>query len=236
MQLEWAHDMKALQEKDTLPLPAENSSHPRHQRVLRQHVVHLEQTTRSLHKENALLQARVKQLEEHQQSNPESNHINEINAQPVALEKQLDSLRKQQLVHTGNIAELSKQMDNFDKVHLSMLELLENVESLENKVDKALPELRKEISKVESQAGQMVADIAPLKEENNNVKESMKAIGFTVSKLQDKDSEDAVELQKLRLQLDNLEKGAAVQNSHLHNHILKVQFTDSIMVSDKKIR
>uniref|UniRef100_A0AAR5PZT7 Fibrinogen C-terminal domain-containing protein n=1 Tax=Dendroctonus ponderosae TaxID=77166 RepID=A0AAR5PZT7_DENPD len=225
MQLEWAHDMKALQEKETLPLPAENSSHPRHQRVLRQHVVHLEKTTRSLHKENALLQDRVKQLEEQQQSNHESNHINEINEldlqQVLALEMQLNNLSEQQLIHTGHIAELSKQIDNFDKVHLSMLELLENVESLENKVDKALPELRKEISKVESQTGQMVADIAPLKEDHNNIKESMKAIGFSVSKLQDKDSEDAAELQKLRQHLDNLEKGAAVQNSHLHNHILK---------------
>ncbi|KAH1008512.1 hypothetical protein HUJ05_009066 [Dendroctonus ponderosae] len=225
MQLEWAHDMKALQEKETLPLPAENSSHPRHQRVLRQHVVHLEKTTRSLHKENALLQDRVKQLEEQQQSNHESNHINEINEldlqQVLALEKQLNNLSEQQLIHTGHIAELSKQIDNFDKVHLSMLELLENVESLENKVDKALPELRKEISKVESQTGQMVADIAPLKEDHNNIKESMKAISFSVSKLQDKDSEDAAELQKLRQHLDNLEKGAAVQNSHLHNHILK---------------
>lgn len=43
----------------------------------------------------------------------------------------------------------SQKVSDFDKVHASVLELREDVESIENKADKTIPEFRKEISKLD---------------------------------------------------------------------------------------
>lgn len=43
----------------------------------------------------------------------------------------------------------SDKVSDLDKIHASMLELREDVESIENKADKTIPEFRKEISKLD---------------------------------------------------------------------------------------
>lgn len=62
---------------------------------------------------------------------------------------QVASLGRRERANALAIANISRQLTNTDKLHMSMLELLENVESIENKVDNAFPEFRKEISKLE---------------------------------------------------------------------------------------
>lgn len=232
LQLEWTHHLKSMQEKQLPPLAADNST-SKHHKVLRHHVIYLEKVTKSLHKENSILKARLNKMEaklETIQDQPNydringndienyitSNKIREI--EPV----QLDRLVKQQLINTATIANLTTQMGNFDKLHLSMLELLENVESLENKVDGTVPEFRKEISKIENQASQLGADVGLAKEEQKNVRDSMKAIGFSVSKLQDQSAEEMERMEKVEEHLKALEQSSVVQNSRLHDHILKV--------------
>lgn len=47
------------------------------------------------------------------------------------------------------LSNTTQKVRDLDKVHSSMLELREDVESIENKVDKTIPEFRKEISKLD---------------------------------------------------------------------------------------
>ncbi|XP_066154881.1 protein scabrous [Euwallacea fornicatus] len=219
VQLEWAHNYKALLEKQLPPLSTNNSTH-NHQKALRHHVLYLEKFTKSLHKENSFLKYKLSKIElQLQQFNPSSSVPDYITTNQIPEgSRQMTNITAQQLVNTETIANLSKQMSDFDKLHMSMLELLENVETLENKVDSTLPEFRKEISKMENMGGKMGVDLAQLKEEQRNVKESMQAIGFSVSKLQD--ARD-----KLEGHISALEKSAVVQNSRLHDHILKEEFS-----------
>lgn len=52
-----------------------------------------------------------------------------------------------------------------DRLHGSLLELLENVESLDDRVDACLPEMRKEMSKIEFAVTRMNASMAIIKED-----------------------------------------------------------------------
>ncbi|CAG9770419.1 unnamed protein product [Ceutorhynchus assimilis] len=250
MQLEWSHKMKELQENQLPPLPEENSTHSRHQKILRHHVIYLERTTKILHKENSFLKSKLAKMDEAIKTlqmnnfdringNDIQNYIstNKIQELPTetneVLLRTITNITEQQISSTLTIANLSRQMSNFDKLHLSMLELLENVETIENKVDKALPEIRKEISKFETQAGQIGADVSLLKEDQKNIKISMKAISFSVSKLQDDRREETENLQKFKEHLRVLEKSHVVQNSRLHDHILKEESSSSNLNATK---
>lgn len=223
LQLEWTHHLKSMQEKQLPPLPADSTT-PNHHKVLRHHVIYLEKLTKSLHKENAILKTRLDKMEaKTKYDRINGNDIeNYITSNKIREIEPLDQLVKQQLHNTATITNLTTQMGNFDKLHLSMLELLENVESLENKVDRTVPEFRKEISKIENQASQLAADVGLVKEEQKNVRDSMKAIGFSVSKLQDRSAEEVERMEKVEEHLKTLEQSTVVQNSRLHDHILKV--------------
>nr|CAI5849053.1 unnamed protein product [Callosobruchus analis] len=123
---------------------------------------------------------------------------------------------------TNVITNLTKQLSDFDKLHLSMLELLENVETIEAKVDKSIPELRREISKLEVQVSEALATGSLLREDQRNIMNSLKAVTFTVSTMQDKTNEDHERLGKVDEMVQNLVKSNTLQTSKLHDHILKV--------------
>ncbi|XP_050301194.1 protein scabrous [Anthonomus grandis grandis] len=236
LQLEWSHNWKQLQEQPLPPLAPENATHSRHQKIMRHHIIHLEKATKHLQEENTYLKTKLNKLEMKVRASDNfdringndiqnyiaSNKIQEIQGETKeTILKQLSNVTDQQTINTESIANLSKQVTDFEKLHLSMLELLENVENLENKVDKVHPEFRKEISKIEIQTSQMSADTALLKEENRNIKESMQAISFSVSKLQEKSSAEEETLERLQEHLKVLENSDVMQNSRLHDHILK---------------
>lgn len=150
---------------------------------------------------------------------------NEIPAKPfdaLSVEEKLASLGRQQRLNTIAIANLSRQLTNTDKLHMSMLELLENVESVENKMDKNFPEFRKEISKLEVEAAEATSSLAMLREEQTNTRESVKAIGVSVSNLQERVERCAGALKGMNETVRNLRRSASVQTSKLHDHILKV--------------
>lgn len=60
---------------------------------------------------------------------------------------------------------MSRQVAELGKMHLSILQLLESVENLENKVDKNVPQLQREISKMEFNLGQATVSLSLVKEE-----------------------------------------------------------------------
>ncbi|KAJ8946213.1 hypothetical protein NQ314_008941 [Rhamnusium bicolor] len=135
--------------------------------------------------------------------------------------EKLINITEQQKINMKSISNLTKQLSNLDKLHLSMLELLENVETIEIKVDKNLPEFRNEISKLEIQVSESSSAVSLLKEDQKNVIDSLKAISFTVSNMQDKSNEEHKHLEELDDTIKNLVKSHSVQNSKLHDHILK---------------
>lgn len=132
------------------------------------------------------------------------------------------NLTVQQHLNMDTIDNLTRQMSNFDKLHMSMLELLENVESLEYKVDTNFPEFRKEISKLEIQCAESTSRISLLNEDQTNTRNSVKAIGVSVSTMQDKTDIDRVNVERITKQLENLMTSSNIQTSKLHDHILKV--------------
>lgn len=226
-------NQKIVNEK-TPSIETEIITHPsRHQKIVKQHIIRLEKSTKTLHKENFYLKTKVNELEEEirnlmlelrSNEQRESRKLNEITKEADnTIYDKLINITKQQKINTFTIANITNQLENFDKLHLSFLELLENVESIESKVDKSFPEFRKEISKLEIQASEAVSAASLLKEDQKNVIDSLKAIGFSVSNMQDKSSEDHKRLDELEAIMKNLAKSSVVQNSKLHDHILKVR-------------
>ncbi|XP_054737811.1 protein scabrous [Anastrepha obliqua] len=103
---------------------------------------------------------------------------------------------------------LSRQIASLDKLHTSMLELLEDVESLQTKIDKNIPELRHEISKLEFSSAQLTAEQSLLREEGKNVARSVQAMAVSISTLQDErdgNKQLQVAVAQLRGKLDRLE-------------------------------
>ncbi|XP_022220296.2 protein scabrous [Drosophila obscura] len=80
---------------------------------------------------------------------------------------------------------LSSQIASLDKLHTSMLELLEDVEGLQTKMDKSIPELRHEISKLEFANAQITSEQSLVREEGKNTARSLQAMAVSVSVLQD---------------------------------------------------
>ncbi|XP_031348512.1 protein scabrous [Photinus pyralis] len=246
-QLEWSYNWKKINENKSIPLLLDDTPRsPRHQRLLKKHVVDLEKNTRQLKRTNEDLRLRILKLEEEvrilqQQKQPILERIagNEIddyvkmhklieiteNAVPdrPTFETRIAKIELGQKSHSESIFNLTRQFLNFDKLHMSMLELLENVESLENKVDKNFPEFRKEISKLEVQMSERNGESAILKEDQANTRKSVKAIGSSVSNLKDKLDFEQTQLVELRKHLNNLQKSSSVQTSKLHDHILKAE-------------
>nr|CAH7724755.1 unnamed protein product [Callosobruchus chinensis] len=242
LQMEWNQNWKILTDKSPA-LETEIAVHPsRHQKIIKQHIIRLEKTTKSLNKENYYLKEKMLQMEEQmkvlkemlksQEVMEQQELANENRIQEMLKEKKGYSIRNdlsskmanisaQQEINTNTLNNLTKQLSDFDKLHLSMLELLENVETIEAKVDKSIPELRREISKLEVQVSEALATGSLLKEDQRNIMNSLKAVTFTVSTMQDKTNEDHDRLGKVDEMVQNLVKSNAMQTSKLHDHILK---------------
>lgn len=83
----------------------------------------------------------------------------------------VDFLEIQSNVLRDEIKNVSLKISDFDKVHASMLELREDVESIENKADKTIPEFRKEISKLDvsfAQVSQIIVNVIKINTYVNN--------------------------------------------------------------------
>lgn len=65
------------------------------------------------------------------------------------LSAKVEFLELEHKVLSDHLKNTTQKVSDFDKVHASILELREDVESVENKADKTIPEFRKEISKLD---------------------------------------------------------------------------------------
>lgn len=145
--------------------------------------------------------------------------IHEMDVKQRSIEKHFSELENQRLperVRNLEIAEerltsanfnLSRQANDADKLHTSLLQLLEDVEDIEAKFDKTVPEIRQEISKVEIDSAQLSSDQNILKEEDHNMVKTIQALAVSISTLQNEHSNVhslESEINKLRLEVEML--------------------------------
>lgn len=141
------------------------------------------------------------------------SHLTELqrNFQSVLETRNLqDDFKLQQLIddhdkHSEAIQNVTMEVSNFNKLHASMLELLESMETLENKVDKTVPDFRKEISKLDVDVAQIRSHNSYLKEDQENIRQSMKAVAVSVSNLVDKANVDHSTLTSLNSTVNKLQ-------------------------------
>ncbi|KAH8365283.1 hypothetical protein KR084_007936, partial [Drosophila pseudotakahashii] len=114
---------------------------------------------------------------------------------------------------------LSSQIASLDKLHTSMLELLEDVEGLQTKMDKSIPELRHEISKLEFANAQITSEQSLIREEGTNAARSLQAMAVSVSVLQ----EEREGMRKLTANVDqlrtNVDRLQSLVNDELKNKL-----------------
>lgn len=230
--MDWNQNWKILNEKSP-DLENEIPSHSsRHHKIIKQHIIRLEKGSKTLHKENYFLKSKVMDLEDtikNLQTELKSTKniilVKEQEGMPQAnsdSDTKLSNISQQQLANDNAIGNLTNRVADLDKLHLSFLELLENVETIETKIDKGFPEYRKEISRLDVVAAENSAGVSLLKEDQKNVINSLKAISFSVSNIQDKTAEDRQKMGTIESTMKNLLKSNNVQSSKLHDHILKV--------------
>lgn len=117
---------------------------------------------------------------------------------------------------------LSRQVSDFDKLHTSLLELLEDVEDIETKLDKTVPEIRREISKVEIDSAQLSSDQNILKEEDHNMAKTIQALAVSISTLQNERSKSLnlnSEVNNLKMEIEILKAAAALQSQNKVNEV-----------------
>lgn len=119
------------------------------------------------------------------------------------IDDRLHSLEINQRQLTNGNFNLSRQVSSLNKLHSSLLELLEDVEGIQNKFDKTIPDVKREISKIEFTSAQLVSEQNVLREEGRNAVKSIQAISVSVSALQDdRDVMRGVQKQVQKIQLD----------------------------------
>ncbi|XP_045509523.1 protein scabrous [Colias croceus] len=148
----------------------------------------------------------------------EEPNWNLITAKIEFFDLETKSLREQ-------LKNVSQKISDFDKVHASLLELREDVESIENKVDKTIPEFRKEISKLDISFAQLHAATSYLRENQENLKQSVKAIAVSVSNVIDRSELERLQMNKLNDSILDLKASAKQHFYRLNDHILKSEAT-----------
>lgn len=90
---------------------------------------------------------------------------------------------EQRRLATSNF-NLSREVASLDKMHSSVLQLLEDVEGVHTKFDHEMPEVRREISKLEFNWAQLNSQQSVVREEGRNRGKSIQALAVSVSALQ----------------------------------------------------
>lgn len=120
---------------------------------------------------------------------------------------------------------VSRQVASLDHLHGSMLELLEDIEGIQNKFDKTIPDIKREISKFEFNAAQLASEQGLLREEGHNAAKSIQALAVSVSTLQEEKADVRVlqtTVDELKHNVTRLRMGANSHRHMFHKRIEKV--------------
>lgn len=145
---------------ERLPVQPDAEHRMRHRRLIRQQLHDIEVAQRQMR-----------------------HHIGELQRDHLAA--RLHGVEQEQRRLADGAFNVSRQVASLDRLHGSMLALLEDIESVQASVDKNVPEIRREIAKVEFSAAQLAAEQNILREEAHNAAKSIQAIAVSVSTLQD---------------------------------------------------
>lgn len=118
---------------------------------------------------------------------------------------------------------ISHRVSDMDNIHRSLLELREEVEGIENKADKTLPDFRKEISKLDVSYAQVNAQVSYLREGQENLRQSVKAIAVSVSNTMDRAELDRRAVKCINDTVADLEAKSKQHFHRLNDHILKAE-------------
>lgn len=103
-----------------------------------------------------------------------------------------------------------------------MLELLEDVEEIQNKVDTGMPDLKHEISKLEFTTAQQASELNLVREEGRNNAKSLQAIAMSLSTFPMKTTANATDENKNKIKV--LEK----QVDKLQYDVEKIRLASSL--------
>ncbi|XP_026490105.2 protein scabrous [Vanessa tameamea] len=194
-------------------LKAEHGHKYRHNKMVHAQISRLARSQDQLDEYQQNLQAQMLDIQKRLDRVEEPNW-DLVSAKVDFLELEAKSLRDE-------LKNTSQKMSDFDKIHSSMLELREDVESIENKADKTIPEFRKEISKLDVSFAQLNAQSSYLKEDQENLRQSVKAIAVSVSNAIDRAEIDRLVIKNINDSIADLEIKSKQHYYRLNDHILK---------------
>lgn len=164
-------------------------------------------------------------------------HLHDLDVVQKAMKRQLNELHHHRISERLHNLEteqkrlananfnMSRQVASLDRLHGSMLELLEDIEGIQNKFDKTIPDIKREISKVEFDFAQVASEYGLLREEGHNAVKSIQALAVSVSTLQD-DRDVIKQLEQtvndLKYNFTKLRSGANAHRHMFHKRIEKV--------------
>ncbi|XP_072931133.1 protein scabrous [Epargyreus clarus] len=185
----------------------------RHNKMVHTQISRLARTQNQLDEYQQSLQTQILDVQRRLDRFEEPNW-NLLSAKVEFLELETKNLRDE-------LQNTSQKVSDFDKVHASMLELREDLESVENKADKTVPEFRKEISKLDISFAKLNAQSSYLKENQENLRQSVKAIAVSVSNAIDRAEMDRLAVKKINDTVADLEARSKQHYYRLNDHILK---------------
>ena len=137
-------------------------------------------------------------------------------------EEQFKIVNQKQLEFDQKLVEIHNKLRDFEKMHFSILELLENMEHLESEVEENEPKYRKEISKIDFNVDKISLFVKELKtndlRRNNDLETFRQSLQIIQKRLE---TEDEM-FEKMQLKFNTIENTLRERNQNLHNHILKV--------------
>ncbi|ETN66339.1 scabrous protein [Anopheles darlingi] len=148
--------------------------------------------------------------------------LNELHGHRLADRLRSVEVEQRRLASAG--FNVSRQVASLDKLHGSMLELLEDVEAMQTKFDKTVPDLRREIAKVEYSVAQVVSEQGLVREEVHNTARSVQAMAVSVSALQEERStvrQLQTELRALKEDVARVRSATQLHREMAHNRLEK---------------
>jgi len=159
-----------------------------------------------------LLRAQVQELESAQRLLQQ--RMTEIENEKI-IERLQNIEEKQKELENSNF-NLSREISSFESSNKkSTLELLEDIADIETKIDHTIPEIRREITKVEIDSAQISSNQNILKEEDHNMARTIQALAVSISTLQNERSRQHnldTELNRVRMEIEQLRASVGLKN------------------------
>lgn len=145
----------------------------------------------------------------------------------------LRDLEERQKSLENSNSNLTHEISSFESSNKkSTLELLEDIADIETKIDRTIPEIRREITKVEIESAQMSSNQNILKEEDHNMARTIQALAVSISTLQNERSHRQTldsEINNLRMEVEKL-KSAVSSKTEVS---LKLKFYELFLLIKK---